>query len=102
MTFSSPQSLAGLCFKRSNGIVSVSLDNLMCKNENLLLSQNSLFSKVTKLFDSVSSDDLSFVAQHGSNYEYSDKSSSFSLLTDNNGKPLRMVSDDIKITFYDK
>ena len=102
LTFTSPQSLSGLSFKRADGTVSVSLENLMCKNEKLLISRNSLFSKITGLFDSVSSDELHFVAQHGENYEFCDESSSLSLLTDKGGDPLRMVTDDLKITFYNR
>lgn len=102
ITFSSPESLSGLSFKRSDGTVSVSLGNLMCRNENLLLPQSSLLTRVTKLFDCVSSDELSFTAQHGENYEFSDKNSTVSLLTDKDGEPLRIFSDDLKIKLYSK
>ncbi len=102
LTFSSPESLSGLCFKSSDGTVSVSLGSLMCKNENLLLPKTSLPARVKTIFDSIASDGFSFTAQHGENYEFSNKDSSVSLLTDKSGDPLRIISGDMKITFYDK
>ena len=96
LTLKDPETLAGLTFQRSDGVYSLSLGTLVCKNVPLTNRNSAIAVQVLSAFDRISGDPPAFVRQHDSNcYEFSD--GDITVLTDAEGHLLSLRSDQLTI-----
>lgn len=63
LTLSSPESLAGMTFHRSNGAYTLSLGSLLCKGGRLLPEQGALVQRTLAVFDALPDAEMSCLGQ---------------------------------------
>ena len=102
LTLSSPDTLSGLTFHRTNGRYSLSLGSLLCKGGNLFPNSGVPAKDVLSAFDDLSDSSLTCTGQtEDGTYTFTLPSSdSFSLTTDSSGSPLAITTDTFTLTYH--
>ena len=97
VSISSPETLKGIKFSRSDGSCTLSLDNLLCKSGCRLTNKNSFEGCLFSAFDSINSGGLTLKGEKNGVYTFVSADSNITCDTDNNGKLLSVKTPDIEI-----
>ena len=100
VTFSAPESLKDMTFRKTADGFSVSLGTLICKSGDFSFSESCVFRQITDELAKIKQDNIKFMSKQGDKYMFSLKSDpTCKFLTDENGHIISFTGKDIKIKF---
>ncbi len=97
VSLSSPKTLKGIKFSRSDGSCTFSLDNLLCRSGCRLNDKKSFEGCLFSAFDSISGSTLNLKGEKNGIYTFVSADSNITCDTDDNGRLLSVKTPDIEI-----
>ncbi len=97
VSISSPETLKGIKFSRSDGSCTFSLDNLLCRSGCRLTNNNSFESCLFSAFDGISKGNLTLKDEKDGIYTFVSDENDITCDTDKSGKLISVKTPDIEI-----